>query len=118
MVYCCSDVNQMASALVIQVSVVTEMFLDLSLPVCDEVKTHSHILYSYAFVCFVSLSYSNYILQAYRKKNLKKGPNTCELTHSERSSPALANEDDNTMPGSKYQQKKAKKQAKKQAKVN
>ncbi|CAG12771.1 unnamed protein product, partial [Tetraodon nigroviridis] len=71
------------------VSVVTEMFLDLSLPVSDE---------------------------AYRKKNLKKGPNTCGLTHSDRKSPALVNEDDNAVPGSKYQQKKAKKQAKKQAK--
>lgn len=52
----------MASALVIQVSVVTEMFLDLSLPVSDEVNPHSHILYSYAFVCVVSLSHSEYIL--------------------------------------------------------
>lgn len=52
----------MASAVVIQVSVVTEMFLDLSLPVSDEVKPHSHHLYSYAFVCAVSLSYSNYNL--------------------------------------------------------
>lgn len=60
-VYCRSDVNQMASALVIQVSVVTEMFLDLSLPVSDEVRPHSHVLYSYAFVCIVSLTYFNYM---------------------------------------------------------
>lgn len=108
----------MASALPIQVSVVTEVFLDLSLPVSDEVKPRSHILSSRALVHVVSLSYSNYVSQAYRKKNLKKGANTCDLTHSDRSTPALASEDDNAVPGSKYQQKKAKKQAKKQAKVN
>lgn len=93
------------------------MFLDLSLPVSEEVKPHLHILYLYAFGHVVSLSYSNYILKSYRKKNLKKGPNACELTHSDRNTPALVSEDDNAMPGSKYQQKKAKKQTKKQAKV-
>lgn len=107
----------MASALLIQVSVVTEVFLDLSLPVSDEVNPHSHILYSHAFVYVGRWSYSNDILQAYRKKNLKKGANTCDLTRSDRSTPALASEDENATPGSKYQQKKAKKQAKKQAKV-
>ncbi|KAK2880727.1 hypothetical protein Q8A67_017995 [Cirrhinus molitorella] len=75
------------------VSLVTEMFLDLSLPVADE---------------------------AYRKKNQKKatqhrssvsddGENTTSL--------ANGNEDMPTGAGSKYQQKKAKKQAKKQAKT-
>ncbi|KAI2656441.1 Ubiquitin carboxyl-terminal hydrolase 16 [Labeo rohita] len=75
------------------VSLVTEMFLDLSLPVADE---------------------------AYRKKNQKKvaqhrssvsddGENTTSLTNG--------NEDMPTGTGSKYQQKKAKKQAKKQAKT-
>lgn len=74
------------------VSLVTEMFLDLSLPVADE---------------------------AYRKKNQKKavqyrssvsedGDNTTSLVNG--------NEDMPTGAGSKYQQKKAKKQAKKQAK--
>ncbi|XP_058601567.1 ubiquitin carboxyl-terminal hydrolase 16 isoform X1 [Onychostoma macrolepis] len=77
------------------VSLVTEMFLDLSLPVADE---------------------------AYRKKNQKKvtqyrssvsddgdKENTTSLTNG--------NEDMPTGTGSKYQQKKAKKQAKKQAKT-
>uniref|UniRef100_UPI0037E72778 ubiquitin carboxyl-terminal hydrolase 16 n=1 Tax=Semicossyphus pulcher TaxID=241346 RepID=UPI0037E72778 len=74
------------------VSVVTEMFLDLSLPVSDE---------------------------AYRKKNQKKGvPKTSESSQDGRDSPALTNGSDDvpTGSGSKYQQKKAKKQAKKQAK--
>ncbi|XP_076590605.1 ubiquitin carboxyl-terminal hydrolase 16 [Chaetodon auriga] len=74
------------------VSVVTEMFLDLSLPVADE---------------------------AYRKKNQKKGVrNTSESSQDGRNSPALTNGNDDipSMAGSKYQQKKAKKQAKKQAK--
>ncbi|KAK2846719.1 hypothetical protein Q5P01_009718 [Channa striata] len=74
------------------VSVVTEMFLDLSLPVSDE---------------------------AYRKKNQKKGvQKTSESTLDGRNSPALTNGKDDipTGAGSKYQQKKAKKQAKKQAK--
>ncbi|KAM3616885.1 uncharacterized protein V6R79_025436 [Siganus canaliculatus] len=74
------------------VSVVTEMFLDLSLPVSDE---------------------------AYRKKNQKKAvQKTSELDQSGRSSPALTNgiDDMPTGVGSKYQQKKAKKQAKQQAK--
>ncbi|KAI7800642.1 ubiquitin carboxyl-terminal hydrolase 16 [Triplophysa rosa] len=74
------------------VSLVTEMFLDLSLPVADE---------------------------AYRKKSQKKavhyrssvsedGDNTASLVNG--------NEDMPTGAGSKYQQKKAKKQAKKQTK--
>ncbi|XP_040902992.1 ubiquitin carboxyl-terminal hydrolase 16 [Toxotes jaculatrix] len=74
------------------VSVVTEMFLDLSLPVSDE---------------------------AYRKKNQKKGvQRTSESSQDGRNSPALTNGNDDipTGAGSKYQQKKAKKQAKKQAK--
>ncbi|XP_026082743.1 ubiquitin carboxyl-terminal hydrolase 16-like isoform X1 [Carassius auratus] len=90
--------GQMSSTLMCKecrtVSLVTEMFLDLSLPVADE---------------------------AYRKKNQKKvtqyhssvsddrdGENTASL--------ANGNEDMPTGTGSKYQQKKAKKQAKKQAK--
>lgn len=74
------------------VSVVTEMFLDLSLPVSDE---------------------------AYRKKNQKKVvPKTSDSSQDGRDSPALTNGNDDmpTGAGSKYQQKKAKKQAKKQAK--
>ncbi|XP_041796870.1 ubiquitin carboxyl-terminal hydrolase 16 isoform X2 [Chelmon rostratus] len=74
------------------VSVVTEMFLDLSLPVADE---------------------------AYRKKNQKKAVhNTSGSSQDGRNSPALTNGNDDipSMAGSKYQQKKAKKQAKKQAK--
>uniref|UniRef100_A0A8D2ZPV0 Ubiquitin carboxyl-terminal hydrolase 16 n=1 Tax=Scophthalmus maximus TaxID=52904 RepID=A0A8D2ZPV0_SCOMX len=74
------------------VSVVTEMFLDLSLPVSDE---------------------------AYRKKNQKKVvQKTSESSQDGRNSPALTNgeDDDTSGSGSKYQQKKAKKQAKKQAK--
>ncbi|XP_056229730.1 ubiquitin carboxyl-terminal hydrolase 16 [Seriola aureovittata] len=75
------------------VSVVTEMFLDLSLPVSDE---------------------------AYRKKNQKKGvQKTSESSQDGRNSPALTNGNDDDIPtgsGSKYQQKKAKRQAKKQAK--
>ncbi|XP_035535706.1 ubiquitin carboxyl-terminal hydrolase 16 [Morone saxatilis] len=70
------------------VSVVTEMFLDLSLPVSDE---------------------------AYRKKNQKNVQNTSESSQDDRNSPALTNGNDD-IPSSKYQQKKAKKQAKKQAK--
>ncbi|XP_056612705.1 ubiquitin carboxyl-terminal hydrolase 16 [Triplophysa dalaica] len=75
------------------VSLVTEMFLDLSLPVADE---------------------------AYRKKSQKKavqhrstvsedGDNTTSLVNG--------NEEMPTGAGSKYQQKKAKKQAKKQTKI-
>ncbi|XP_078101870.1 ubiquitin carboxyl-terminal hydrolase 16 isoform X1 [Sander vitreus] len=74
------------------VSVVTEMFLDLSLPVSDE---------------------------AFRKKNQKKSvQNTSESSQDGRNSPALTNGNDDIPTGSssKYQQKKAKKQAKKQAK--
>ncbi|XP_032368041.1 ubiquitin carboxyl-terminal hydrolase 16 [Etheostoma spectabile] len=74
------------------VSVVTEMFLDLSLPVSDE---------------------------AFRKKNLKKSvQNTSESSQDGRNSPALTKGIDDIPTGSssKYQQKKAKKQAKKQAK--
>ncbi|KAM7412762.1 hypothetical protein PAMA_020237 [Pampus argenteus] len=72
------------------VSVVTEMFLDLSLPVSDE---------------------------AYRKKNQKKVvPKTSDSSQDGRDSPVLTNGNDDVPTGSKYQQKKAKKQAKKQAK--
>uniref|UniRef100_A0A1A7YU02 ubiquitinyl hydrolase 1 n=1 Tax=Iconisemion striatum TaxID=60296 RepID=A0A1A7YU02_9TELE len=70
------------------VSVVTEVFLDLSLPVSDE---------------------------AYRKKNPKKVP---QKTSEGRISPDFTSGNDDVPSGvsSKYQQKKAKKQAKKQAK--
>ncbi|KAF6724849.1 Ubiquitin carboxyl-terminal hydrolase 16 [Oryzias melastigma] len=76
------------------VSVVTEMFLDLSLPVVDE---------------------------AYRKKNQRKGAQkNSESSQDGQSSPApTSRNDDGDVPtagSSKYQQKKAKKQAKKQAK--
>ncbi|KAJ8391463.1 hypothetical protein AAFF_G00089370 [Aldrovandia affinis] len=74
------------------VSSVTEMFLDLSLPVSDE---------------------------SYRKKNQKKTQKSSEGKASDQDSPILltnGSEDIPTGAGSKYQQKKAKKQAKKQAK--
>ncbi|CAB1426734.1 unnamed protein product [Pleuronectes platessa] len=76
------------------VSVVTEMFLDLSLPISDE---------------------------ANKKKSLKKAfQKTSAPSPEDRISPALTNGDDDndvTSGGaSKYQQKKAKKQAKKQSK--
>lgn len=112
----------MASTLNIQVSVVTEMFLDLSLPVSDEVNSYECFLDNRwsDFICVTHVSSCDHILQAYRKKNQKKVQNTSESTQDGRSSPALTNGNDDvsTMPGSKYQQKKAKKQAKKQAKVN
>lgn len=75
------------------VSLVTEMFLDLSLPVADE---------------------------AYRKKNQKK---TVQYRSSvsedadDTTRMVNGNDDMPTGAGSKYQQKKAKKQAKKQAKT-
>lgn len=62
----------------------------------------------------------NILVQAYRKKNQKKGvQKSSESSQDGRSSPALSstNDDIPTGAGSKYQQKKAKKQAKKQAKV-
>ncbi|CAL8349084.1 unnamed protein product [Arctogadus glacialis] len=74
------------------VSLVTEMFLDLSLPVADE---------------------------AYRKKSQKKAvPKARDSSPEGRASPALDDTSDDGLSGtgSKYQQKKAKKQAKKQAK--
>ncbi|XP_067306287.1 ubiquitin carboxyl-terminal hydrolase 16 [Pseudorasbora parva] len=76
------------------VSLVTEMFLDLSLPVADE---------------------------AYRKKNQKKVAQyrssvSDDGDQDSTTSLANGNEDMLTGTGSKYQQKKAKKQAKKQAK--
>ncbi|XP_036413196.1 ubiquitin carboxyl-terminal hydrolase 16 [Colossoma macropomum] len=76
------------------VSLVTEVFLDLSLPVADE---------------------------AYRKKNQKKGVQQKSSVSEDRGKDAaapLANGDEDmpTGAGSKYQLKKAKKQAKKQAK--
>ncbi|CAL8351677.1 unnamed protein product [Lota lota] len=74
------------------VSLVTEMFLDLSLPVADE---------------------------AYRKKSQKKVVSKARDSSQEgRVSPALDDTSDDGLAGtgSKYQQKKAKKQAKKQAK--
>ncbi|XP_068601527.1 ubiquitin carboxyl-terminal hydrolase 16 [Brachionichthys hirsutus] len=71
------------------VSVVTELFLDLSLPVSDE---------------------------AYRKKNPKKFVhNVTDLSLGGRDSPPSTSGTDGASP-SKYQQKKTKKQAKKQAK--
>ncbi|CAM4556046.1 unnamed protein product [Leuciscus chuanchicus] len=77
------------------VSLVTEMFLDLSLPVADE---------------------------AYRKKNQKKVAQYRSSVSDDgdqdtATSLANGNEDMPTGTGSKYQQKKAKKQAKKQAKT-
>ncbi|XP_016355494.1 ubiquitin carboxyl-terminal hydrolase 16-like isoform X2 [Sinocyclocheilus anshuiensis] len=77
------------------VSLVTEMFLDLSLPVADE---------------------------AYRKKNQKKVTQyrssvSDDGDRENTASLANGNEDMPTGTGSKYQQKKAKKQAKKQAKT-
>ncbi|XP_017271741.1 ubiquitin carboxyl-terminal hydrolase 16 isoform X2 [Kryptolebias marmoratus] len=75
------------------VSVVTEMFLDLSLPVSDE---------------------------AYRKKNLKKGLQKKSVSSQDgKKSPDLTSGNDDMTTGvssSKYHQKKAKKQQKKQAK--
>ncbi|XP_016317839.1 LOW QUALITY PROTEIN: ubiquitin carboxyl-terminal hydrolase 16-like [Sinocyclocheilus anshuiensis] len=76
------------------VSLVTEMFLDLSLPVADE---------------------------AYGKKNQKKATQyrssvSDDGDRENTASLANGNEDMPTGTGSKYQQKKAKKQAKKQAK--
>ncbi|XP_031647132.1 ubiquitin carboxyl-terminal hydrolase 16 [Oncorhynchus kisutch] len=79
------------------VSLVKEMFLDLSLPVSD---------------------------QAYRKKSQKKGAGiqkaSSEVKYNNGDSPSpvsLTNGDSDDLPtGSKYQQKKQKKQAKKQAK--
>ncbi|XP_033833414.1 ubiquitin carboxyl-terminal hydrolase 16 [Periophthalmus magnuspinnatus] len=72
------------------VSVVKEMFLDLSLPISDE---------------------------AYRKKFLKKAAQmSSNVTENERGSPVLANGTNDMPTGSKYLQKKAKKRAKKQAK--
>lgn len=72
------------------VSVVKEMFLDLSLPVSDE---------------------------AYRKKFQKKAPQKSKNAGEDGDeSPVLINGNDDMPSGSKYQQKKAKKQAKKQAK--
>ncbi|KAL4647740.1 ubiquitin carboxyl-terminal hydrolase 16 [Arapaima gigas] len=75
------------------VSLVTEMFLDLSLPVSDE---------------------------AYRKKNQKKGGQKSNETGDvKQESPVHVASGEEGTPsglGSKYQQKKAKKQAKKQAK--
>lgn len=76
------------------VSLVTEVFLDLSLPVADE---------------------------AYRKKNQKKAPQQKSSVSEDDGwdSPTPLANGDKDMPtgaGSKYQQKKAKKQAKKQAK--
>uniref|UniRef100_A0A671P2P5 ubiquitinyl hydrolase 1 n=1 Tax=Sinocyclocheilus anshuiensis TaxID=1608454 RepID=A0A671P2P5_9TELE len=78
------------------VSLVTEMFLDLSLPVADE---------------------------AYRKKNQKKVTQyrssvSDDGDRENTASLANGNEDMPTGTGSKYQQKKAKKQAKKQAKAS
>ncbi|XP_016414511.1 ubiquitin carboxyl-terminal hydrolase 16-like isoform X1 [Sinocyclocheilus rhinocerous] len=77
------------------VSLVTEMFLDLSLPVADE---------------------------AYRKKNQKKVTQyrssvSDDGDRENTASLANGNEDMPSGTGSKYQQKKAKKQAKKQAKT-
>ena len=68
------------------------------------------------------VAHCDYILQAYKKKSLKKAfQKTSESSPEERISPALTNGDDDTDVtsggASKYQQKKAKKQAKKQAKV-
>lgn len=94
------------------------MFLDLSLPVSDEVMRKACFIY--IFILFKIL----YVLkncvstkQAYRKKNQKKVQKSSESPREDTSSPTLTSGNDD-LPGSKYQQKKAKKQAKKQAKVD
>lgn len=74
------------------ISLVTEMFLDLSLPVSDE---------------------------AYRKKSLKKSERKPSINEDDYDSSAWSNNADNGIPTatcSKYQLKKDKKHAKKQAK--
>lgn len=100
---------QYTPTLCTQVSVVTEMFLDLSLPVSDEV-----IIKMLLGVILNTTGFKNVIgtQQAYRKKNQKKVQSSREAT----SSLTFPSGNDDS-PSSKYQQKKAKKQAKKQAKV-
>lgn len=90
------------------------MFLDLSLPVSDEVIIQ---MLSLVTLNFIGFTYLITTPQAYRKKNQKKAPNSSESPREATSSPTLTSGNDD-MPGSKYQQKKAKKQAKKQAKVD
>ena len=111
----------MLATSLLQVSVVTEMFLDLSLPVSDEVKLSFQTYSSkICLLVYIPVPSCNILVQAYRKKNQKKGvQKSSESSQDGRSSPALTSTDDNipTGTGSKYQQKKAKKQAKKQAKV-
>lgn len=100
----------------VQVSIVTEMFLDLSLPVSDEVMTSDYVrLFRTHFHVFLQAFFIT--PQAYRKKNQKKVQISSESTKESRGSPTLTNGNDVMLSGSKYQQKKAKKQAKKQAKV-
>lgn len=105
-------------------SVVTEMFLDLSLPVSDEVNQMFSLDHELMFVLemfsLTCLCVCDNLLQAYRKKNPKKVfPRTSESSQDERNGSDLisGNGDSTTGGSSKYQQKKAKKQAKKQAKV-
>lgn len=98
------------------------MFLDLSLPVSDEVITCDYVFGCYfkhifMFVCFFYKPFFFITPQAYRKKNQKKVQSSSESTKESRGSPTLTNGNDAIQSGSKYQQKKAKKQAKKQAKV-
>lgn len=92
------------------------MFLDLSLPVSDEVITSDYVFWLlFLFLFFLQLFFIT--PQAYRKKNQKKVQSSSESTKESRGSPTLTNGNDVMQSGSKYQQKKAKKQAKKQAKV-
>lgn len=99
---------------------VTELFLDLSLPVSDEVK----LLIAFSLFClsvnYTYVPFCTYVSQAFRKKNQKKGvQKTSEEIQDGKNSPVVTNGDEDipTGTGSKYQQKKAKKQAKKQSKV-
>lgn len=116
--------NSLYSLTFFQVSVVTEMFLDLSLPVSDEVKRmfslDHELIFVLEMVSLACLCVCDNLLQAYRKKNPKKVfPRTSESSQDERNGSDLIsrNDDSTTGASSKYQQKKAKKQAKKQAKV-
>uniref|UniRef100_A0A3Q3GR96 Ubiquitin carboxyl-terminal hydrolase n=1 Tax=Labrus bergylta TaxID=56723 RepID=A0A3Q3GR96_9LABR len=80
------------------VSVVTEMFLDLSLPVSDEVRPSKGVLTivrQFVFVFCLLLVPTCDHMQAYRKKTQKKGPQKSSDSSQEgRVSPALTNGSD------------------------
>uniref|UniRef100_A0A3B5LH10 Ubiquitin carboxyl-terminal hydrolase n=1 Tax=Xiphophorus couchianus TaxID=32473 RepID=A0A3B5LH10_9TELE len=81
------------------VSVVTEMFLDLSLPVSDEVKRMFSLDHELIFVLemfsLACLCVCDNLLQAYRKKNPKKVfPRTSESSQDERNGSDLINAED------------------------